>query len=120
MPQGNEKTSNGAGSRTPTKDHHSPLIASDAEDQKTLGKEKSDVKEQEDLEFCEGTDNMPELKDPELEDDEQVNLDLKDPPPEVMEYARRELGETDEIKCQSLQEFRDIIYGNSNWNICLK
>lgn len=119
MPQGNKKTSYGVESRTPTKDHHSSLIASDAEDQKTFGKENSDVKKQ-DLELCEGTDNMPELKDPELEDDEQISLDLTDPPPEVMEYARRELGETDEVKCQSLQEFRDMIYGNLNWNISLK
>jgi len=109
MPQENEKTSNGVESRTLTKDQRSPLIASDAEDQKTFVKEKSDVKKQ-DLELCEGTDNMPELKDPELDDEEQISLDLTDPPPEVMEYARRELGETEEVKCQSLQEFRDMIY----------
>ncbi|KAK2580017.1 hypothetical protein KPH14_012306 [Odynerus spinipes] len=57
---------------------------------------------------------MPERKDELIEpDDEIVNLDLDEPPPpEVVEYARRELGETDEVKCQSLQEFRDLIYGN--------
>lgn len=54
---------------------------------------------------------MPELKDELIEpDDEIVNLDLDEPPPEVMEYARRELGETEEVKCQTLQEFRDLIY----------
>ncbi|KAF7409766.1 hypothetical protein HZH68_004147 [Vespula germanica] len=54
---------------------------------------------------------MPELKDELIEhDDEIVNLDLDEPPPEVMEYARREVGETDEVKCQTLQELRDLIY----------
>lgn len=56
---------------------------------------------------------MPELKDELIEpDDEIVNLDLDEPPPDVMEYARREVGETDEVKCQTLQELRDLIYGN--------
>lgn len=54
---------------------------------------------------------MPELKDELIvPDDEIVNLDLDEPPPEVMEYARRELGETDEVKCRTLQELRDLIY----------
>ncbi|XP_043491337.1 alpha-tocopherol transfer protein-like isoform X1 [Polistes fuscatus] len=54
---------------------------------------------------------MPELKDEQIElNDEIVNLDLDEPPPEVMEYARREVGETDEVKCQTLQELRDMIY----------
>lgn len=43
-------------------------------------------------------------------DDEEVNLDLNQPSDEVMEYARRELGETEEIKCQTIQELRDMIY----------
>lgn len=114
MLQENEKTSNGIGSRTQTKDCHNPSIESDAEDQRTFGKEESDVKRQEDLEPCKGADNMPELKDQDLENDEQITLDLCEPPPDVMEYARRELGETDEVKCQTLQEFRDMIYGNLN------
>ncbi|XP_017882024.1 alpha-tocopherol transfer protein-like isoform X2 [Ceratina calcarata] len=55
---------------------------------------------------------MPELNDDvddEL-DDEQVCLDLSEPSPEVMEYARRELGETEDVKCKSLEELRDMIY----------
>lgn len=112
MLQENEKTS--IGSTTLTKDHYSPSFGSDAEDQRILGKEESDVKRQKDLEPCKGADNMPELKDQDLENDEQITLDLCEPPPEVMEYARRELGETDEVKCQTLQEFRDMIYGNLN------
>ncbi|XP_026827791.1 alpha-tocopherol transfer protein [Ooceraea biroi] len=56
-------------------------------------------------------EDMPELKDnQEFLEDEQVSLDLSEPPPEILEYARRELGETDEVKCQMLQEFRDMIY----------
>lgn len=108
MPQDNETSSNGVESKTPTKDHNR-LIESDLEDQSTLDRPKSDVKRQEDLEPCKGADDMPELKK-EQENDEQICLDLDDPPPEVMEYARRELGETDEVKCQTLQEFRDMIY----------
>ena len=46
------------------------------------------------------------------EEDEELSLDLDEPSPEVMEYARRELGETDEVKCQTLQELREMIYGN--------
>ncbi|XP_024878443.1 alpha-tocopherol transfer protein-like [Temnothorax curvispinosus] len=110
MPQESEKIGNGAGSTILTKERYGPSIESDAEAQRTLAKEKPDVKRQEDLELRKGADDMPELKDQELEDDEQITLDLCEPPPEVMEYARRELGETDEVKCQTLQEFRDMIY----------
>ncbi|XP_033334935.2 alpha-tocopherol transfer protein [Megalopta genalis] len=55
---------------------------------------------------------MPEPGDQEQElpDDEEVCLDLGEPSPEVMEYARRELGETEEVKCQTIQELRDMIY----------
>lgn len=108
MPQEKEKTSHGVGSGTVTNDSHGPSIGSDAEDQGIVGKEKSDVEKN--LESA----DMPELENQEeqLENDEQIGLDLNEPPPEVMEYARRELGETDEVKCQTLQEFRDMIYGN--------
>ncbi|XP_076764326.1 alpha-tocopherol transfer protein isoform X2 [Xylocopa sonorina] len=59
----------------------------------------------------EDEDRMPELKGDQLQtDDEEVCLDLGEPSPEVMEYARRELGETDEVKCSTLQELRDMIY----------
>ncbi|XP_012289201.1 alpha-tocopherol transfer protein isoform X2 [Orussus abietinus] len=55
---------------------------------------------------------MPEPRGAEVlpRDDEEVNLDLNEPSPEVMEFSRRELGETDEVKCQTLQELRDTIY----------
>ncbi|XP_034941872.1 alpha-tocopherol transfer protein-like [Chelonus insularis] len=44
-------------------------------------------------------------------EDEELDLDLSEElPPEVMEYAKRELGETEEVKCQTLQELRDMIY----------
>ncbi|KAK0086684.1 hypothetical protein PV326_005477, partial [Microctonus aethiopoides] len=45
-----------------------------------------------------------------ISNDEELDLDLAEPTPEVMEYAKRELGETDEVKCQTLQELRDMIY----------
>ncbi|KZC14220.1 PREDICTED: alpha-tocopherol transfer protein-like [Dufourea novaeangliae] len=54
---------------------------------------------------------MPELKDDQVEpQDDVVGLDLGEPSPEVMEYARRELGETEEVKCQTVNELRDMIY----------
>lgn len=67
-----------------------------------------------DLRRCQQELNeMPELKDDQAEfDDEEVCLNLGEPSPEVMEYARRELGETEEVKCQTLQELRDMVYGN--------
>lgn len=112
MPQDNEKNSNSVRSRTPTKDHNL-LTESDSKDQPIFDRQKDlDVKGQEDLEACKGADDMPELKNDqeELMEDEQITLDLCEPPPEVVEYARRELGETEEVKCQTLQEFRDMIY----------
>lgn len=48
----------------------------------------------------------------ENEKEEELSLDLEEPSQEVMEYARRELGETEEVKCQTLQELREMIYGN--------
>lgn len=62
-----------------------------------------------------GGDGMPEDdrrgEDDPL-DDEEVCLDLGEPSQEVIDYARRELGETDDVKCRTLQELRDMIYGN--------
>ncbi|XP_003691963.3 alpha-tocopherol transfer protein isoform X1 [Apis florea] len=61
-----------------------------------------------------GGDGMPEddrrgeVDDP--LDDEEVCLDLGEPSQEVIDYARRELGETDDVKCRTLQELRDMIY----------
>ncbi|KAH0554346.1 hypothetical protein KQX54_009769 [Cotesia glomerata] len=60
--------------------------------------------------------NLDEVKQLSKEEmklkDEELDLDLEEISPEVMEYAKRELGETDEVKCQTLQELRDMIYGN--------
>jgi hypothetical protein len=46
-------------------------------------------------------------------DDEELTLDLDVIPPEVLEYARRELGETDEVKCRTIHELKEMIYGNT-------
>lgn len=60
---------------------------------------------------CNDSNGMPEFKDDQIQsNDEEVCLDLGEPSPEVMEYARRELGETDDVKCRTLQELRDMIY----------
>ncbi|XP_043593999.1 alpha-tocopherol transfer protein-like isoform X1 [Bombus pyrosoma] len=60
---------------------------------------------------CNDLNGMPEFKDDQIQsNDEEVCLDLGEPSPEVMEYARRELGETDDVKCRTLQELRDMIY----------
>ncbi|XP_046620963.1 alpha-tocopherol transfer protein-like isoform X2 [Neodiprion virginianus] len=53
---------------------------------------------------------MPEPKIENEPDDEEVALDLSEPPEEVMEYARTQLGETDEVKCLTIDELRDMIY----------
>lgn len=61
----------------------------------------------------EDSNRMPELKDDQDQaNDEEVCLDLSEPSAEVMDYARRELGETEEVRCRTLQELRDMIYGN--------
>ncbi|KAH0551184.1 hypothetical protein KQX54_000612, partial [Cotesia glomerata] len=56
--------------------------------------------------------NLDEVKQLSKEEmklkDEELDLDLEEISPEVMEYAKRELGETDEVKCQTLQELRDM------------
>lgn len=119
MPQDNQRISNGVGSETITTKHQQDdKPEKDSGDQGTHDEQEADVKE--DLEFRKGTDEMPELKDDQLlRDDEQISLDFN-VPPEVMEYARRELGETDEVKCQTLQELRDMIYGNSDCSISVR
>lgn len=58
-----------------------------------------------------------DLKSRESLDDEELTLDLEEPSPEVMEYARKELGETEEVKCQTLQELREMIYGNLKFHV---
>jgi hypothetical protein len=102
MSQENEKISNGG-----------PRIIPKDTRKNSEYQQKANAKE-EDLELCKSAEDMPELRDDqdELLADEQLRLNLDEPPPEILEYARRELGETDEVKCQMLQEFRDMIYGN--------
>lgn len=41
----------------------------------------------------------------------KAELDLGPPPPEVMEYAKREVNEDPETRCQVISELRDMIYG---------
>lgn len=89
------------------------------EDQEILGKKKADVVKEKDLKVHKHDDDMPELTGDQVLLDEQIYLDLNEPPSDVMEYARRELGETEEVKCQMLQELRDMIYGKSNCPVCL-
>lgn len=120
MPQDSQRISSGVGPETiPTKrDRQDDKPEKDSGDQGTLGEREADVKG--DLEFRKGADEMPELKDDLLlQDDEQISLDFS-VPQEVMEYARRVLGETDEVKCQTLQELRDMIYGKSNCSVSLR
>ncbi|XP_066588455.1 alpha-tocopherol transfer protein-like isoform X2 [Prorops nasuta] len=43
--------------------------------------------------------------------DEELILDFEEPTDEeTLEFARTEVGESDEVKCQTLQELRDLIY----------
>ncbi|XP_076243158.1 alpha-tocopherol transfer protein [Calliopsis andreniformis] len=104
MPQGNEKTVVGAPGDV-------PILKNEAQ------YAKKEILEEEDKvdarRHCQQeVKGMPELKGDQVEcfDDEEVTLYLGEPSPEVMEYARKELGETEEVKCQTLQELRDMIY----------
>lgn len=58
---------------------------------------------------------MPNYSDNDEEvselDDVVADLDLTTIPPEVEEYARNELGETEEMKTRTISELRDMIYG---------
>lgn len=109
MPQENEKTGN---AESWTKERKNDA-ENNHEDREILGGKKTDVVVEKDLRVLK--DGMPEFtNDQELLDDEQIRLDLSEPSPDVMEYARRELGETEEVKCQMLQELRDMIYGKLN------
>lgn len=40
-----------------------------------------------------------------------AELDLGPPPQELLEYARKEVNEDPETRCQVISEFRDMIYG---------
>ena len=106
MPQGSEKLSNGRidGGNLRREQQKEIHLGEDS-----LRKGDVDVGK-----YCNDLDGMPELKDDQIQlnSDEEVSLDLGEPSPEVIEYARRELGETDDVKCRTLQELRDMIYGN--------
>lgn len=58
---------------------------------------------------------MPNYSDTEEEicdfEDVVANLELDTIAPEVQEYARRELGETEEVKTRTISELQDMIYG---------
>lgn len=58
---------------------------------------------------------MPNYSDTDEEvgdlDDVVADLDLETIPPEVAEYARTELGETEELKTRAISELQDMIYG---------
>ncbi|KAK7579682.1 hypothetical protein V9T40_000311 [Parthenolecanium corni] len=57
---------------------------------------------------------MPNYSDTDEEvgdlDDVVADLDLETIPPEVAEYARTELGETEELKTRAISELQDMIY----------
>ncbi|XP_063976330.1 alpha-tocopherol transfer protein [Diachasmimorpha longicaudata] len=75
-----------------------------AHDNSTKAHEKTEI-------FEDALNEPLNLNTDEKHDEEELDLDLEEPPPpEVLEYARRELGETDEVKCQTLDELRDMIY----------
>lgn len=92
---------------------------SGSQDRSFFNKKKGSVEQQDELQYCTETDNMPEPQqnEQELRSDEELSLNLNEPSPEIMEYARRELGETDEVKCQMIQELRDMVYGN--FHLCI-
>lgn len=58
---------------------------------------------------------MPNYSDTEEEvgdlEDVLADLDLVNIPPEVEEYARTEVGETEETKGRTISQLRDMIYG---------
>lgn len=54
------------------------------------------------------SDNEEEVADLE---DVLADLDLETIPPEVQEYARTELGESEEVKTRTISELQDMIYG---------
>ena len=47
----------------------------------------------------------------EVQVDGKPVLDLSEPSQEVMDYARNVLGETEQTKTRTLQELKDLIYG---------
>lgn len=43
--------------------------------------------------------------------DYSVELELGEPPPEILQYARENCGEDPDTKLQAVSELRDQIYG---------
>lgn len=64
---------------------------------------------------------MPNYSDNEEEvgelEDVSADLDLVTIPPEVEEYARTELGETEEMKTRTISELQDMIYGEKIYQL---
>lgn len=48
------------------------------------------------------------------ENEIKAELDLGPPPADVVEYAKREVNEDPETRCQVISELRDMIYGECN------
>lgn len=115
MSQENKKTSNGVAEPNDHQNSTGPENRPNLDEQPVDGA--ADATREKNLKLSEDP-NMPELKEARnvQQEDVRISLDLGEPTPEVMEYAKREIGETDEVKCQMLQEFRDMIYGNSRLN----
>lgn len=45
------------------------------------------------------------------EEDFSVDLDLGEPPPELMKFAREYVGEDPDTRAKCIQDLRDLIYG---------
>uniref|UniRef100_A0ABD2WVD8 CRAL-TRIO domain-containing protein n=1 Tax=Trichogramma kaykai TaxID=54128 RepID=A0ABD2WVD8_9HYME len=84
------------------------------EDSKSDDEDDEDEEYQDSLSTTTATSEiiMPEPKESGefIATDEELALDLDFVPDEVQDYARRELGETDEVKCQTIHELREMIY----------
>lgn len=44
-----------------------------------------------------------------------AELDLGEPPKDLLEWAKENLGENPETRCQIVSDFRDMIYGKINY-----
>lgn len=41
----------------------------------------------------------------------KAELELGEPPQELLDWAKREIGENPETRCQVISDFRDMIFG---------
>lgn len=44
-------------------------------------------------------------------DPDAIVVDLEEPPQKILDWARENIGENPETKCQLICELRDLIYG---------